>query len=314
MNQNESLTERLRNRIVGALHAGHLHAGDRLPSYREVSGEWEVDHRAVARAYRNLEVEGLTEIRGRSGVYLAAQEKLGGELLPETARWLAEEVLVEAWRRGISIPKLPEFVRRCTASVRLRCACIDSTEDHRTVLCAEVEERFGFECAPVPLDRLPEAIPEAGATVGRIPREVRSADLLVTTTFHAGRVRALAEAMGKHVAVVSVHPLVVEEVERRLREGPLSVVCVDPRFGERVRSIHGGDADRIRVVRADDAAAVAALDPAEPVLATLAAHRQLGELRPPLLVPHLPAISPESALELSRLLIRLNIEANQKSE
>jgi DNA-binding transcriptional regulator YhcF (GntR family) len=44
--------------------------------------------RTVARAYRELEAEGLVEIRGRSGVYVAPQERRDGEMLPEMMRWM----------------------------------------------------------------------------------------------------------------------------------------------------------------------------------------------------------------------------------
>jgi DNA-binding transcriptional regulator YhcF (GntR family) len=95
MESESSLINRLRYRIVNALHLGDLHAGGRLPSIREISQETGTDHRAVANAYRTLEAEGLVQVRGRSGVYVAPQERFGGELLAETARWMAG-VLTEA--------------------------------------------------------------------------------------------------------------------------------------------------------------------------------------------------------------------------
>ena len=73
-----SLLKRLRDYIVSRMHIGHLHGGDQLPSYRELSEKWDVDHRVIARAYRALEAEGLVEIRGRSGVFLQEQERIGG--------------------------------------------------------------------------------------------------------------------------------------------------------------------------------------------------------------------------------------------
>jgi hypothetical protein len=44
-------------------------------------------------------------------VYLAPQDQFGGELLAETARWLAG-VLVEAWKRRMTISELPDLIRR----------------------------------------------------------------------------------------------------------------------------------------------------------------------------------------------------------
>ena len=89
MDQETALSDKLRDRILSALHLGLLQPGDRLPSIRALWREMGVDHRVVAQAYRILEDEGLVEVRGRSGVYLAPQDQLGGEVLAETARWMA---------------------------------------------------------------------------------------------------------------------------------------------------------------------------------------------------------------------------------
>ncbi len=84
------LVTRLRMRVVRALHLGHLRTGDRLPGIREIQRETGLNDRIVARAYRALAVEGLVEVRGRSGVYVAEQDRLSAKLLPETARWLED--------------------------------------------------------------------------------------------------------------------------------------------------------------------------------------------------------------------------------
>jgi DNA-binding transcriptional regulator YhcF (GntR family) len=148
------LTARLRDRIVSGLHRGRLRGGDRLPSLREVAEEFGADHRAVAAAYRTLESEGLAEVRGRSGVYVAEQERIGGLLLSETGRWLAT-VMAEAWKRQIMIPELPDLLRQCAGSSALRCAFVESTEDHMVAFCAELKPAFGIECVPVYLTFAP---------------------------------------------------------------------------------------------------------------------------------------------------------------
>jgi DNA-binding transcriptional regulator YhcF (GntR family) len=313
MREQASLLDRLRNFIVGEMHIGHLEAGDRLPTYREIAHDWEVDHRAVARAYRALEAEGLVEIRERQGVFLREQEKIGGEMPTETAEWVADEVLSEAWRRRIKIPELPEFIRRCTASVKLRCACIESTEDHRWMLCRELSEWFGFETRPVHADRLPSHGASEDVRVvdlEKVPAEVHEADLLVSTLFHAASLRAVAEVLRKPYVIVRVHPTAVAAIERHLRERDLTVVCLDPRFGERVQIFAANRfAGRIRVVLADDKDAVAQIGPNERVLASRAAAKRLERDFNFVVNPRTPAFDPSSARELARLLIRLNLEA-----
>jgi DNA-binding transcriptional regulator YhcF (GntR family) len=312
-----SLLKRLRNYVVARMHIGHLNPGDQLPSYRELSERWGIDHRMIARAYRALEAEGLVEIRGRAGVFLQEQKRIGGGMLPETARWVASEVLTEAWQRRIKIPELPRYIHRCTASVELRTACIDSTEDHRYLLCRELREWFGFATEGVAADRLPEHSPDRSGHLVQIddlPRPVRRADLLVTTSFHAHQVRPIAAALRRPCVIVSMHPIAVEIFLHRLREGPLTVVCLDSRFADRLRSIAGpAHEDRIRVVLTKDRKSINALDPDQPMLVSTAAQEKL-QRRLPTIMQDVPAFSPDSAAELSFLLIRLNLEAASSSE
>lgn len=306
-----SLVKRLRSDIVTRVHFGHLDPGGQLPSYRELSEQWGIDHRMIGRAYRVLEGEGLVEIRGRSGVFLAEQDHLGGELPAETARWVAREVLAEAWLRRIKIPELPELIRKCTASVKLGAACIESTEDHRYLLCHELREWFGLETAGVPASALPEQGPECAletVAVDTLPSHVREADLLVTTRSHAHQVKAVAEALGKPYTVVSMHSLAVELVQAWLRKGILVVVCVDPCFGDRLKVLAGPERhDRVRIVLTRDTKALRALDPEEPVFISNAASAQLDG-HPPSILKDVPAFSAESAAELAYVLIRLNME------
>lgn len=181
--------ERLRGRILSGIHAGHLNPGDRLPSYRQVAADAEVDLRAVARIYDALEQEGLVEIRGKTGAYVAAQERIGGRVLAETAHW-AVGVLRDGWRRRIPVPELPDLLRRCVSTVDLRCICVDSTEDQLVSLCSELHDDFGLNTSPVDLNRLSEAA--ASDDRRGLPLALRRADLLATTTFHVATVRPIA--------------------------------------------------------------------------------------------------------------------------
>ena len=144
-------------------------------------------------------------------------------------------------------------------------------------------------------------------------RDVEGADLIVTTSFYARVVRDAAERLGTPVVMLTTHPEFEAEIRRRLEAGRLTVVAVDPRFGERIRMIYGEDRNdpRIHVILADDAPALTELDPREPVLLTRAAHERLGDVKLTLLFPHAPSFSPESARELAEVLIRLNREVER---
>ena len=309
MESEPELTERLRDRIVSATHVGRVHPGERLPGVREVAREMGVNPRTVAKAYRVLEAEGLVEIRGRSGVYVARQDHWGGKLPAETGRWLGG-ILLEAWKRHIPIPDLAKLIRHCTVGVHLHALCVDGTEDELRSICAELETAFGIACTALPASDLP-------GKSERVPREdpLRAVDMLVTTTMFAATVRRLAEAWNKPLVVVTLHPDILAGVDRRLAGGAVTVVCVDPAFGEQVRAFHGNsNVEHIRVVLADDVRAISELDPRTPVFLTLAARERLGETKLTPLLPLNRVISPESARQLSELMIRLHMEAEHTSE
>lgn len=310
------LADRLRDRILNALHLGLLQPGDRLPSIRTLWREMGVDHRVVAGAYRELEEEGLVEVRGRSGVYVARQDQLGGEVLAETARWMAG-VMVEAWKRRITIQELPDLLRRCTSSRRLRCACVESSVDQMTAYCAELREQFGLDPVPVYISPTPLPRPQRSVEFYGVEDRLRECDLAVTTSYHSRLVRAAGDNTRRPTVTLTVNSDVVETVQRHMREGPLTVIAVDPIFGERIRTMYTEgeeERDRVRVILADDREALSALDPDEPVMLTLAARERTGDLPNPLLVPHTPTFSARTARELLETVIRLNVEEPREAE
>jgi DNA-binding transcriptional regulator YhcF (GntR family) len=306
-----ALVDQIRNRVIGEMHLGHLRSGDRLPGVRDLARELEVDHRAVASAYRALEGEGLVEVRGRIGVFVMRQERVGGEMPGETAEWLAT-VLTEARRRRIGIPDFPGFVRSSTARVPLKALCVESNEDSGTAVCMELEEEFGIQAVSVHADGFPVPRGRARPDPSRLPPEIHEVHLVVTSAFHARAVQAAADAAGKPFVMTTVNHEMSRIVERRLQTGhPLTVIAVDAAFPERLREVYAAIAapEAIRTVLAGDRAAVARLDRTEPVLATRAARRILPDLDVPLLLPRFPSVSLESTRELAAAIIRLNLES-----
>lgn len=303
------LREIIRQRIVAGLHTGRYDVGDRLPTYRELADEMGADLRAVARAYAALQDDGLVEVRGRSGVYVAPQERIGGKVLAETARWFVA-VLREAWSRRIRVPELPEFVRECTAKRVVRCAFVESTADQLDSISAELRDDFGFEVSCVHADRFAPLAAEGKAPGPRVPAELRDADFIATTAFHAREMRELAGALEVPLVVIRLNPTFVREVQRALAGGEITVLCVDPLFAERLKLI-AGDAhtERVYTVLASDGEAVARLDRSRPLLVSEVARRHLADMDLPRSFPDQPMIAPESADELSELLVRMNLEA-----
>ena len=299
------VADRLRDSLIAHLHLGHLHGGDRLPSIRTVAHELQEDQRKVARAYRMLEDEGLVEVRGRSGVVAAPIARLGNGVLEETAEWIAA-LMWDGWKRRVALTDLADLVRSRASSVRVRCALIDTCQDAIEAFSYELRQELGLEVVPLTLDtvRARSHDMEAGAA-----SPLDEADFVVTTVFNVSAVRALAAPFNKPVCVLTVHPQFVTLVTKHLSERPLTVVCVDRSFADRIRLQYLDrtlGADRLHTVLADDAGAVARLDRSEPVLLTRAAHNRLGDTDLKLLAPHSPTLSPASALEIIRFVVRLH--------
>lgn len=299
----EQVQQHLRYRLIGLLHVERLKRGDLLPSIRGIARELGADHRAVASAYRALEREGLVEIRPGSGVYLAGDATTGA-VESETGRWLSG-VLLDGWNRGISRVDVASLVDLCAGST-VRCACIESNEDHMAAVRAELSRDFSLDVQPLMVS------PDAGAE--SVPANaLAAADLVVTTVFHGAAGRAAAARAGKPCVVVSLNPAFAAEVNHRLLSGPeVTAVIADPRYGARAGdylnvTTHRG---RVRVVLADDVAGSAAGSlnlHGEQVLITLAARQRLGLPEYHLVPPPPPYISPASARALYESIVALRL-------
>jgi DNA-binding transcriptional regulator YhcF (GntR family) len=115
----EVLADWLRDCIREGLHAGHLRAGDRLPSIREIALALGATTYAVADAYERLEGLGLVNKRDRSGIYVAPPAPEPDRPVSETVEWMVA-VLGEAVEHRLKIPQLPDLIRRWTVGRDLR--------------------------------------------------------------------------------------------------------------------------------------------------------------------------------------------------
>ena len=297
----DDIVKALRQRVVAGLHLGVLKPGARLPSVRSLAPEFDVDPRVVLAGYRELELEGLVELRPRSGIFVAHTAVSAGEVLPHMAEWVAG-VLVQALARGVPAIEFPERMRRCLQTVRLRAACIECNEDQIASLCGELTRDYGFESSPVDIRDL------ASAT---LPGEVRNADLLVTTAYHAAEVQQLAERLGKRYVAVALRPEFLAEAARLLEQGPLYFVVKDPRFADKLPGMFASAAGvrnlRALVVGRDD---LSRIPEGAPAYVMSAARRHLENL--PIRMRMVPAprvFSPESAKALLGFILRENIAA-----
>lgn len=96
-------------RVRVAVAAGELKTGDGLPSVRALAARLRVNPATVVQAYRELETEGLVQMRQGAGTYVTdvTPERRARERALD-ARRLVRELLAEAARRGISAADLAQ--------------------------------------------------------------------------------------------------------------------------------------------------------------------------------------------------------------
>lgn len=63
--------EQIRSQVAAAVLTGALTPGARLPTIRQLAGDLRLSVNTVARAYRELESEGLVDTLGKKGTFIA---------------------------------------------------------------------------------------------------------------------------------------------------------------------------------------------------------------------------------------------------
>jgi DNA-binding transcriptional regulator YhcF (GntR family) len=288
----------LRQRIVAGLHLGTLKAGDRLPSLRRAAADVHADPRVVRAAYRRLADEGLVRLRPRSGVFVQSAPPFRDSRLPEVA-----SLVVDVFLRGLSLGIAPTELRRqaraCLDTAPTRVACLECNDDQIHSLCRQVEEDYGFEAA---------AIDAAGLERGDLPPAGgRSADVVVTTAFHAALGRRLGRRLRRPVIVATLDPRFVTSVQRLLEQGQVFWICTDPRFAAKIPRMFPGAAVAPVVLGTDRLEAI-------PDGATVYATRRASERLPSLWRRHRAVTIPRVfSAETARALLEFQVARNLRA-
>lgn len=296
------IADQLRQRVLSGVQLGALAHDQKLPSVRELAAEFQVDPRVVMAAYRELEREGLVEVRSRSGIFVAAADAVEGQLQRRTADWMVN-VLMEGLGRGIAAREFPDRVRQSLETIRLRAACIECNHDQIASLAGELHDDYGMDTSGVDTFTLLSG-PE-------LPKEVQRADLLVTTRFHIIEVEPVATALGKPwmVAELRVDPFVA--IARWLPQGPVYFVLADPRFSEKLDRIYKGSPGAANlhalVVGRDD---LAQIPEGAPTYVTRLARERLGQKRlPNQFIPEERSFSRDTSRQIFSFIVRANLDA-----
>jgi hypothetical protein len=179
-------------------------------------------------AYRQLASEGLVRLKPRSGIFVEAYPRPSEELLPEVGSWV-----VDLFLRGLSCGIPPTELRRrvqgCLDSVDVRAICFECNDDQIQVLCRQARDDFGFVTEALDADVLARREP--------LPASAGSADLILTTRFHAEGAQRLGRRLRRPVVVVTLDPVFLTEIRRVLSAGPVWWICTDARFAAKLPRI-----------------------------------------------------------------------------
>jgi DNA-binding transcriptional regulator YhcF (GntR family) len=290
---------------VTGLHVGRFRGSERLPSVRALAAEFGVNERVVLGALRVLADEGFVDLRPRSGAYVASPHPAGTETLPHLGAWIVG-LLVQARARGIPPREFADYVHRCLDTRRVRAACIECNEDQLHLLCSELSVDHGYIAESAHLDEVNAANP---------PIAVRRADVLITTTFHAARVRVLANRLAKPWIAVALRPDIMRTVGQYLQKGPVYYVAVDQRYEKKLRRMLApvGPTSNLRVMLVGRDA-LDEIPPDAPTFVMTSARERLrkqfgsrgGPGRPIHPARH---FSDDAARELLAFIIRTNLDA-----
>jgi GntR family transcriptional regulator len=104
------------DQVQAGIAAGTLQAGDQLPTVRQAAVDLEINLNTVMRAYRELEIRGVTETQQGTGTFIAASRVEWDKTERERQlRQLAGEFVARAGAAGFSIHDLERALKDVTA-------------------------------------------------------------------------------------------------------------------------------------------------------------------------------------------------------
>lgn len=99
--------EQIRVQVIEAVRSGDLVPGSRMPTVRRLAEELGLAANTVARAYRELEHDGVIETRGRNGSFVSAT----GDPTRQQAQLAASDYADRVGRLGIDAEDALAMVR-----------------------------------------------------------------------------------------------------------------------------------------------------------------------------------------------------------
>ena len=107
----------LMEQVKHAIETGALRAGEQLPAIRKLAEDLVMNPNTVVRAYRELEHEGIIEVRHGSGAYISESEA-GRIKLIRRGQALMQTTLEKLTSLGLSEPEIRRVVENELAVLR----------------------------------------------------------------------------------------------------------------------------------------------------------------------------------------------------
>ncbi len=108
----------LRNRFAFLIKTGHFKDGEQLPSVRSLAASAMINYNTVARAYRDLELEGLVvSVRGR-GMFVQGNRENGKESETASADALLEDCVRQYRALGMTYEDIHEHMSTLVSDLK----------------------------------------------------------------------------------------------------------------------------------------------------------------------------------------------------
>lgn len=221
------ILDQLRDRIVTGLYFGNWQPGERLPSIRDIADAEAVDRKTAAAAYHRLEVEGLVEVKPRSGVFLRegrsdAADGSAGPLERLQRRWL-KNTYDGARALGLDTRTVLGLFHSVAEVEGTPVPVLEEDEATARTIAEELRTCAGVDARPV---RLQDAAVRVGAFA--------SAPFVVTTPYFAGRAAAMLPSRNIITATLSLELL--HSLMERAENGRMLVLVPSEFIARRVAS------------------------------------------------------------------------------
>ncbi|MCL2548169.1 MAG: GntR family transcriptional regulator [Symbiobacteriaceae bacterium] len=226
------LVEQLRSMIL----SGHLNAGDRLATERELSQCLGISRNTVSLAYKELERQGLIISRQGNGTYVADLEvRLPQDERREQLLNHVDQAIDHAAELGYTLEEFTSIVSghikgRQWLFRNIHMVFIECNREQTDYFAHEIELGSGVTVEPLLLETF-EFYPEEAREV------ISTAELIVTTFYHLNEVRALLPHRVNDIIGIALEPLMdtVVRIARLPKEHRIGLVTLSEKFAEGVR-------------------------------------------------------------------------------